>query len=80
MIFSITFNVASKLRSCSVAATDIAGAEFILNIPDIEVIAVVVIVMEEVTVKRILLLTAVIGTVALLFIGGKVSASMSLIR
>ena len=31
---SIGFNLVSKLRSCSVTATDIVGAGFILIIPD----------------------------------------------
>ena len=43
MAFSIAFNQVLKLASCSVAATDIAGAGFILTIPDAEEIAVIVI-------------------------------------
>ena len=61
MAFSIAFNLASKFASCPVAATDIAGAGFILTIPDAEAIAVVVIVEGEVRVTRILLLAAVVG-------------------
>ena len=41
MAFSIAFNLVSKFVSCHVAATDIAGAGFILTIPDAEEIAVV---------------------------------------
>ena len=77
MTFSIAFNLVSKLRSFLVAATDIAGAGFIL-IPDAEEIPVTEIVVERVRVARVLLL--VIGTVARLFIVGKVSDIMSLIR
>ena len=73
MAFSIAFNLVSKFASCPVAATDIAGAEFILTIPDPEEIAVVVIVEGEVRVTRTLLFALVIGTVARLFIGGKVT-------
>ena len=43
MGFSIAFNLVSKFASCPVAATDIAGAGFILTIPDAEEIAAVVI-------------------------------------
>ena len=50
--------------SCPVAATDIAGAGFILTIPDAEDIVVVVIVEGEVRVPRILLLAVVIRIVA----------------
>ena len=77
MLFSIAFNLVSKLRSFLVAATDIAGAGFIL-ISDAEEIPVTEIVVERVRVARVLLL--VIGTVARLFIVGKVSDIMSLIR
>ena len=49
-----------------------------LSVPDNEEIALVVIVEENVRVTRVLLLAVVIGTVALLFIGGKVSNIMSL--
>ena len=56
MAFSIAFNLVSKFTSCPVAVTDIAGAGFILTIPDAEEIAVVVIVEGEVRVARILLL------------------------
>ena len=47
MKFSIAFNLISKLKSSTVAATCIAGAGFILTIPDTEEIAVVVITEEE---------------------------------
>ena len=53
----------------------IAGAVFMLTIPDAEGIALVVIVEGNV---RVLLLAVVIGTVAWLFIGGEVSDIMSL--
>ena len=46
------------------AATDIAGAGFILTIPDAEEMVVVVIVEGEVRVTRILLVSMVIGIVA----------------
>ena len=49
-----------------------------LSVPDTEEIALVVIVEENVRVTRVLLLAVVIGTVAFLFIGGKVSNIMSL--
>ena len=64
MAFSIAFNLVSKFASCPVAATDIAGAGFILTIPDAEAIAVVVIVEGEVRVTRTLLLAVVVGIVA----------------
>ena len=50
MAFSIAFKLVSKFASCPVAATDIAGAGFILIMPDAEAIAVVVIVEGEVRV------------------------------
>ena len=62
--FSIAFNLVSKFAFCPVAVTDIAGAGFILTIPDAEEIAVVIIVEGEVRVTRILLLVVVIGIVA----------------
>ena len=52
MTFSITFNLVSKLTSCPVTATDIAGARFILTILDAEEIAVIKIVEKEVRVTR----------------------------
>ena len=64
MAFFIAFNLVSKFASCPVPATDIAGAGFILTIPDAEEIAVAVIVEGEVRVTRILLLAVVIGIVA----------------
>ena len=64
MTFSIAFNLVSKFASCPVATTDIAGAGFILTIPDAEEIAVVVIVEGEVRVTRILLLAVVVGIFA----------------
>ena len=64
MAFSIAFNLVSKFASCPVAATDIAGAGFILTIPDAAEMAVVVIVEGEIRVTRILLLAVVIGIVA----------------
>ena len=63
MAFSIAFNLVSKFASCAVAATDIAGAGFILTLPDAEEIAVVEIVEGEVRVTRILLIVVVIGIV-----------------
>ena len=42
MAFSISFNLVSKFASCPVAATNIAGALFMLTIPDAEEVAVVV--------------------------------------
>ena len=79
MTFSIAFNLVSKFVSCTVAATDIAGAGFIFTIPDAEEIAAIVIVDREVRVTRILLFAVVKETVTWLFIGGKVSDIMSLI-
>ena len=76
---SIEFKLVSKFPSYPVASTYTAGAGFILNILDVEEIAVIAIVEGEVKVTRVLLLAAVIGTVAWLFIGGKVSDIMSLI-
>ena len=76
--FSIAFNLVSKLRSFLIAATGIAGAGFILTISDAEGIPVAVIVVERLRVTRVLLL--VLGAVARLFIVGKVSDIMSLIR
>ena len=70
MASSVAFSLVSKLASCPVTATVVAGAEFILTIPYAEETAVVVIIEEEVRVRRILLLAVVIGTVARLFIGG----------
>ena len=64
MAFFIAFNLVSKFASCPVPATDIAGAGFILTIPDAEEIAVAVIVEGEVRVTRILLLAVVVGIVA----------------
>ena len=64
MAFSITFNLVSKFVSCPVAATDIAGAGFILTIPHAEEIAFVVKNEGEVRVIRILLLAVVVGIVA----------------
>ena len=64
MAFSIAFNLVPKCASCPVAATDIAGAGFIVTIPDAEEMAVVVIVEGEVRVTRILLLPVVIEIVA----------------
>ena len=61
MVFSIVFNLVSKLRSCSVAAAEIARAGFIFTISDAEEIAVVVIVEKKV---RVLLLIVIIGAVA----------------
>ena len=63
MAFFIAFNLVSKFASCPVPATDIAGAGFILTIPDAEEIAVAVIVEGEVRVTRILLLAVVVGIV-----------------
>ena len=71
MAFSVAFNLAPKLTFCPVAATNIAGAAFILNIPHVKGIVVVVIVEEEVRVTRGLLLAVVIGNIGRLFIGGK---------
>ena len=78
MAFSIAFNLVSKFASCHIAATDIAGAEFILTIPDSVEIGIVVIVEGEISVTRVFLLAVVFGTVAPLFIGGKVSDIMNL--
>ena len=64
MAFSMAFNLVSKFVSCHVAATDIAGARFILTIPDAEEIAVVMVVEGEVKVTRILLLAVVVGIAA----------------
>ena len=50
-----------------------------LIIPDAERKAVVIIVVEEVRVTRVLLPTMDIGTIAWVFIAGKMSASKSLI-
>ena len=60
--FSVATNLVSRLRSRPVTPTDIAGAGFILTIPDAEEIAVVVIIVEGVRVTKVLLL--VIRTVA----------------
>ena len=79
MSFSVAFNLVSKFASCPLAATDIAGAGFILTIPDAEEIVVVVLVEWEVRMTIILPLAVVIGIVAWLFIGGKVSDITSLI-
>ena len=62
--FSIAFKLISKLASCAVAATGIAGVGFVLTIPYAEEIAVVVIVEKKVRVTRVLLLPAVTATVA----------------
>ena len=65
MTFFIAFILVSKLRSCPVAAIDIAGAGIKLIIPDAKEIAVVVIIFdEEIAVTRVLLLAVVIRTVA----------------
>ena len=57
MAFSISFNLVSKFASCPVAATKIAGALFMLTIPDAEEVAVVVTVEGgEVRVTKIFLL------------------------
>ena len=79
MAFSIAFSLVSKFASCPVAATDIAGAGFTLTILVPKEITVAVIVEEQIGVWRALLLRAVFGTVAWLFIGGKVTEIMSLI-
>ena len=47
MASSVAFSLVSKLASCPVTATVVAGAEFILTIPYAEEIAVVVIIEEE---------------------------------
>ena len=59
MAFSIAFNLVSKLASCPVAAADIAGAGFVLTIPDAEEIVVAVIAEEEVRVRSVFLLDVV---------------------
>ena len=64
MEFSLAFNLVLKFASSPVPSTDIAGAGFILTIPDAEEIAVAVIVEGEVRVTRILLLAVVVGIVA----------------
>ena len=79
MAFFIAFNLVSKFASYPAVATDIAGAGFILTIPNAEEIAVTVIVEGEVRVTRALLLAIVIRTIAWLFIGGKAIDIMSLI-
>ena len=61
--FFIVFSLVSKLVSTA-AATDLAGAGFVLTVHNGEEIAVAVIVEEEVRVKRVLQLAVVIGTVA----------------
>ena len=71
MVFSIAFNLVSKLRSCPVAATDIARAGFLCTIPDAKEITVVVILEEEVRVARVLPLTVLIESTSWLFIGEK---------
>lgn len=48
--------------------------------PDVKEITVAEIVEEEIRVRTVLLLTVVIGTAARLFMGGKESDIMSLIR
>ena len=80
MEFSIAFNLVSKFASCHVAATDMAGAGFILTRSDTQEIAVVMLVEGKVRVTRILLLAVVIGIVTRLFIGRKMSAIVSLIN
>ena len=80
MPFSIAFNLVSKFPSWPVAAIDIAGAGFLLTVSDAEEISVLVIVQGEVKVTRISLLVVVIGIVAWLFIGGKMSVIMSFIN
>ena len=52
---------------------------FILIIPDAERTAIVMIVVEEVRVTRVLLPTMAIGTIAWVFMAGKMSDSKSLI-
>ena len=52
--FSVVFNLVSKLASSPVAATHIAGAEFILTIPDGEEITIVVIVERDKSDKNII--------------------------
>ena len=52
---------------------------FILIIPDAERKAIVMIVVEEVRVTRVLLPTMAIGTIAWVFMAGKMSGSKSLI-
>ena len=79
MEFSIAFNLVSKFASYHVAATDMAGAGFILTRSDTQEIAVVMLVEGKVRVTRILLLAVVIGIVTRLFIARKVSDIMSLI-
>lgn len=74
--FFIVFNLISKLVSTA-AATDLTGAGFILTVHNGEEIAVAVILEEGVRVKRVLQLAVVIGTVAWLIIGEKVSSSSS---
>lgn len=65
MTFFIAFILVSKLRSCPVAAIDLAGAGIKLIIPDAKEIAVVVIIFqEEIAVTRLLLLAVIIRTVA----------------
>ena len=68
--FSIGFNLVSKLTSCPVAGTHVAGAGFILIIPDAEEITIVVIVEGEVRVTKTLS-AVVIEIVAWLFTVGK---------
>ena len=80
MEFSIAFNLVSKFASYHVAATDMAGAGFILTRSDTQEIAVVMLVEGKVRVTRILLLAVVIGIVTRLFIGRKTSAIVSLIN
>ena len=55
-MFSIAFNLVSKLRSYPIAAIDTAGAEFILTVPDAGEIAFAVIVEDEVRLARVLTL------------------------
>ena len=80
MEFSIAFNLVSKFASYHVAATDMAGAGFILTRSDTQEIAVVMLVEGKVRVTRILLLAVVIGIVTRLFIGRKTSAIVNLIN
>lgn len=76
--FFIVFNLVSKLVSTT-AANRFSWSGFILTVHNGEEIAVAVIVEKEVRVKRVLQLAVVIGTVAWLIIGGKVSSISSLI-
>ena len=53
MVFSIALNLVSKLRSCRLAATDIAETGFILTIPDPEENVIIVTLDREKSDNRI---------------------------